>query len=90
MRAPDEFSYDVPAELYSTGGPGSAKRPMSYRRFDRSAEAIRFAIEQLPPLMQRGTVMEIGDVRFEFTDIRKLYDSVEYPFPRDVADSEGA
>ncbi len=40
--------------------------------------------------MQRGTVMEIGDVRFEFTDIRKLYDSVEYPFPRDVADSEGA
>lgn len=44
MRAPDEFSYDVPAELYSTGGPGSAKRPMSYRRFDRSAEAIRFAI----------------------------------------------
>jgi hypothetical protein len=63
---------------------------MSYRRFDRSAEAIRFAIEQLPPLMQRGTVMEIGDVRFEFTDIRKLYDSVEYPFPRDVADSEGA
>lgn len=34
--------------------------------------------------------MEIGDVRFEFTDIRKLYDSAEYPFPRDAADTEGA
>ena len=89
MHAPDEFSYEVPAELYSTGGPGATKRPMSYRRFDRSADAIRFAIEQLPPIMQRGTVMEIGDARFEITEIRRLYDSSEYPFPRDAADPEG-
>ncbi len=88
MHAPDEFSYDVPAELYSTGGAGSTKRPMSYRRFDRSAEAIRFAIEQLPPLMQRGTVMEIGDMRFEIADIRKLYDSSDYPLERDGTDPE--
>jgi hypothetical protein len=76
------FEYDVPAEVYSTVGRGTRKRPVTYRRFVSSAEAIRFAIEQLPELMQRGAVMQVDDDRFELTQIRALYDDERYPLSR--------
>jgi hypothetical protein len=82
-----EFSYDAPAEVYSSDGRGARKRPVTYRRFAKSAEAIRYAIEQLSEQMQRGTVMEIGDERFEFAKIRELYDSDRYPLTRAGDDS---
>jgi len=83
MRPVDKFAFEAPAEIYSSGGTRTRKGPMSYRRFPSSAEAIRFAVEELPQIMQRGTVMEVGDDRFEFADIRALYDSEDYPLPRD-------
>ena len=79
----DQFAFEAPAEIYSSGGTRARKGPMSYRRFQSSAEAIRFAVEELPQILQRGTVMEVGDDRFEFADIRALYDSDCYPLPRD-------
>jgi hypothetical protein len=82
----DKFAYDAPAEIYSTDDVGARKRPVSYRRFDSSAEAIRFAIEQLPQIMQRGTVMEVGDDRFEINAIRALYDSASYPLSRETGE----
>jgi hypothetical protein len=82
----EKFPYDAPAEIYSSDGTGARKRPMSYRRFASSAEAIRFAIEQLPQMMQRGAVMEVGEDRFEFARIRALYDSDRYPLARDDED----
>jgi len=78
----DTFEYDAPAEVYSSDGTIARKRPVTYRRFARSAEAIRFTIEQLPQAMQRGTVMEVGGDRIRFTDIRALYDSKHYPLSR--------
>ena len=55
---------------------------MTYRRFARSAEAIRFAIEEVPEPMQRGIAMEIGDDRFEFADVLELYKRDQYPLVR--------
>jgi hypothetical protein len=78
----DRFEYDAPAEVYSTDGWGARRRPVTYRRFVCSAEAIRFTIEQLPELMQRGAVMQVDDDRFEFTQIRALYDDERYPLSR--------
>ena len=66
------FDYDAPAEVYITTGWGSKQRPVTYRRFARSADAIRFAIEELTQRTQRGIAMEVGDDRFEFEDILKL------------------
>ena len=83
MSTPEAFSYDEPAEVYSTDGKGGRKRPVSYRRFASSAEAIRFAVEQLPQIMQRGTAMEMGEDRYEFADIQVLYESDRYPLQRD-------
>ena len=88
MGAVEKFSYAAPAEIYSSGGTGARKRPVTYRRFPSSAEAIRFTIEQLPQIMQRGTVMEVGDDRYEFADIRALYDSEQYPLRREADNVE--
>lgn len=76
------FDYDAPAEVYMTNSWSTQARPVTYRRFDRSAEAIRFAIEELTERMQRGIAMEVGDERFELEQILKLYDSEQYPLPR--------
>lgn len=86
----DKFEYDTPAEVYSSNGRGAQKRPVTYRRFATSAEAIQFTIEQLPELMQRGTVMEVGDERFEFTQICELYNSERYPLSRAVRQPVGS
>ena len=86
----DKFEYDAPAEVYSSNGRGAQKRPVTYRRFASSAEAIQFIIEQLPELMQRGTVMEVGDERFEFTQICELYNSEHYPLSRAVRQPVGS
>jgi hypothetical protein len=85
----EKFAYDAPAEIYSSEGVGARKKLVTYRRFDSSAEAIRYAIEQLPQTMQRGTVMEVGDDRFEFATIRALYDSEHYPLSRDAGEATG-
>jgi hypothetical protein len=45
---------------------GFKPKPVTYRRFDSSAGAIRFAIEELRLSKQRGVAMEVGDERFEF------------------------
>jgi hypothetical protein len=84
-EAPAEpFPFDAPAEVYSSTGLGARKRPMSYRRFPSGAEAIRFVIEELPQLVQRGTIMEVGDGRYEMADIRALYDSEAYPLAKNT------
>lgn len=55
---------------------------MRYRRFDTAAEAIRFAIEELPPLMLVGACLQIEDERFDSDQIRELYQSAAYPLER--------
>lgn len=91
MNMLEGFSYDQPADIYSTDGKAARKRPVSYRRFASSAEAIRFAVEQLPQIMQRGTVMEMGEDRYEFANIRALYESNRYPLQRDCdGEADGA
>lgn len=89
MSLLEAFSYDDPAEVYATDGRGARKRPVSYRRFANGAEAIRFAVEQLPQIIQRGTVMEVGEQRYDFADIQALYESDRYPLKRD-SDPDGA
>lgn len=83
MELIGKFAFEAPAEIYSSSGSRAGKGPMNYRRFQSSAEAIRFAVEELAQILQRGTVMEVGDDRFEFADIRALYDSEDYLLPRE-------
>ena len=57
------FDCDAPAELYMPKRKSIGRRPASsYRRFAKAAEAIRFAVEELPAIKTLGTWMQVGDL----------------------------
>ena len=55
-----------------------------YRRFATAAEAIRFAVEEMP-VKTLGAWMQVGEDRFNSDEITELYESSEYPLRRDVS-----
>jgi len=73
------FDYSAEAELFPTRRRKSGRQPIGYRRFAHAADAIRFAIEDLPPELLVGAYLEVDEVRFDSRAIRRLYDSVAYP-----------
>ena len=76
------FNYSSQAELFPTRNRKSRRQPLGYRRFDRAAEAIRFAIEELPSQSLAGANLEVDEQRFDSVGIRRLYDSTDYPLAR--------
>ena len=76
-----DFDYDAAADLFPARS-RNGQRPVGYRRFNTAAEAIRYAVEQMPPRFLDGTVLESGDQRLDGLRIRALYDSKDYPLTR--------
>jgi hypothetical protein len=81
------FDYSTEAELFSTKGKNSRRQSLGYKRFARAADAIRFAIEELPPQFLSGTYLEVDEARYESKEIRHLYESIDYPLVRRTAAS---
>jgi hypothetical protein len=77
-----KFDFSAPAELYGGGGWIGRPTSIAYRKFDTSAEAIRYAVEELSEARRRPCIMEVNERRFNHIDIRKLYDHGDYPLPR--------
>jgi hypothetical protein len=77
-RLMSTFDYKASAELFAAKG----RSGLRYRRFAQAAEAIRYAIEELPLKVLLGTSLEVNDERYNATQIRALYESQHYPFTR--------
>jgi hypothetical protein len=81
----EPFDYSAEADLFPSRGRKSRRTSYKYQRFDRAADAIRFAIEVLPSDLLTGTYLEIDEARYDSRAIRRLYDGVQYPFARRTA-----
>ena len=78
------FDYSAAAELFLSKPIGKAR--IKYRRFATAAEAIRYAVEELPALRSLGAFLQVGDERFNSDEIRRLYDGSNYPLRKSCSD----
>jgi hypothetical protein len=85
------FDYGLVAELFPTRSeaelfPAKKRRlrraPVGYGRFARAADAIRFAIEELPADLLPEACLEVDEAIFDGDGIRRLYESDDYPLTR--------
>jgi hypothetical protein len=76
------FDYDATAEFFPTRRRVPKRQPLSYKRFEHAAHAIKFAMEDLAPELLVGAFLEVDEQRYGSDDIRRLYESAEYPLAR--------
>jgi hypothetical protein len=84
-KAMNTFNYSTEGELFPAKSQRSRSRQPSYLRFASAAEAVRYAIEELPPNLLLGTYREVDEERFGREGIRRLYESSDYPLTRRAA-----
>jgi hypothetical protein len=80
--AAELFPSRTEAELFPSKTRKLRREPVGYGRFARAADAIRFAIEELPPALRPDACLEVDEKIFDLDGIRRLYESTEYPLAR--------
>jgi len=76
------FSFKKSAELFPAAIRKKKRAGFAYRRFDTAADAVRFAIEELPADSLNGAYLQVDEARFDQNGIRTLYESQDFPLPR--------
>ena len=75
------FDYAASAELFPSRGKRNSGN-IAYKRFSTAAEALQFAVEELPPPALLGAFLEVDEARYGFKEIHSLYESAAYPLTR--------
>ena len=73
--------FQAPAELY-LGSDWPTALAQGPRTFRSAAKAIRFALEEAPPVSLHGARLQIGDATLSREAMARLYRSQDYPLPR--------
>jgi hypothetical protein len=80
------FDYGLEAGVFSSKSPSrgmkSRQRVLGYRRFARAAEAIRFVMEDIPSDIRESCSLEVEEASYGGAAIRDLYESSDFPLPR--------
>ena len=71
--------FSTTAPLLNCSGKAYEGRREKYRRFETAAEALRYAIEDLRTPKAFGAWLEVGDERFNSSEIQRLYEADDYP-----------
>jgi hypothetical protein len=71
------IDYTAPAELCLAKRTKNGRE--NYRRFTTAAEAIRYAVEDLRTPKAFGACLQVGDERFNSSEIQRLYEAEDYP-----------
>jgi hypothetical protein len=59
------FSFNTAAELFPAAIRKKKRAGFAYRRFGTAAEAVRFAIEELPADSLNGAYLQVDEARFD-------------------------
>ena len=83
---PSNFDYRAAAELFPARRKNSGSpQTIRYKRFASAAEAIQFAMDEMPAEFLPGTWLEVDEERFDRDGIIRLYRDKRYPLPRRIA-----
>ena len=82
MRPMRPFNFNTAAELFPAAIRKKKRAGFAYRRFGTAAEAVRFAMEELPADLLNGAYLQVEEARFDQSGIRTLYESEAFPLPR--------
>jgi hypothetical protein len=64
-----EFDYCAAAELFPRRRRSLGRQSFGYKRFVQASQAIRFAIEDMPPECLVGAFLEVDEQRYGSDDI---------------------
>ena len=90
MRTLRPFNFNTAAELFPAAIRKKKRAGFAYRRFGTAAEAVRFAMEELPADSLNGAYLQVEEARFDQSGIRTLYESEAFPLERRPRPAETA
>jgi len=76
------FDYNARAELFPPRLRKSPHQRFGYRRFAAAADAVRFAVEELPRELLIGAILEVDGARYGGEQIRRLYEAGNFSLLR--------
>jgi hypothetical protein len=77
LRRRNALQLHRPAELFLAKRPKNGRK--NYQRFTTAAEAIRYAVEDLRTPKAFGAGLQVGDERFNSSEIQRFYEADDYP-----------